>query len=121
MLTSMTDREREPRARYNKANQEARMRREYVLRVLREHRDQLANQFGVKALTLFGSVARDEADATSDVDLLVEFGRPTGYFGLVGLQLFLEQLLGSQVDLGTPGSVRPGMRQRIAKEAIHVA
>jgi predicted nucleotidyltransferase len=52
------------------------------------------NQFGVKSLALFGSVARDEAGAASDVDLLVEFDRPTGYFGLVRLQLFLQQLLG---------------------------
>jgi uncharacterized protein len=97
------------------------MRKDQVLRVLREHRALLANQFGVKKLTLFGSVARDEADSASDIDLLVEFDRPTGYFGLVRLQLFLQQVLGAEVDLGTPGSVRPVMRERIAHEAIHVA
>ena len=117
----MTDKERQPRACYNKrraaAYREPWMKRERVLRMLRRHHDELVNQFGVKALTLFGSVARDEADATSDVDLLVEFVRPTGYFGLVRLQLCLQQLLGAEVDLATSGSVRPAMRQRIAKEA----
>jgi predicted nucleotidyltransferase len=97
------------------------MRREQVLRVLREHRDQLVSEFGVKHLRLFGSVARGEASAASDVDLLVEFGRPTGYFGLVRLQLFLQQLLAAEVDLGTLGSLRPSMRERIEKEAICVA
>jgi predicted nucleotidyltransferase len=97
------------------------MKREDVLSVLRASRERLRSEYGVKSLTLFGSVARDEAQPTSDVDLLVEFDRPTGYFGLVRLQLLLQQLLGCEVDLGTPGSLRPAMRQRIDKEAIRVA
>jgi len=97
------------------------MTRDDVLRILGQRRDQLRQQFGVKSLALFGSVARDEAAGTSDVDLLVEFDRPTGYFGLVRLELFLREILGSEVDLGTPGSLRPKMRERVAKEAIDVA
>jgi predicted nucleotidyltransferase len=97
------------------------MRRSEVLSVLRAHRERLRSEHGVKSLTLFGSVARDEAQPSSDVDLLVEFDRPTGYFGLVRLQLRLQELLGCAVDLGTPGSLGPAMRQRIAKEAIRVA
>jgi len=97
------------------------MLRTEIVRILQQHTEQLRAQFGVKSLTLFGSVARDEAEPKSDVDLLAEFDRPTGYFGLVRLQLFLEQLLGCSVDLGTPGSLRPSMRQRIDKEAIRVA
>jgi predicted nucleotidyltransferase len=96
------------------------MKRNDVLSVLRAHREGLKSEYGVKSLTLFGSVARDEAQASSDVDLLVEFDRPTGYFGLVRLQLLLQELLGCEVDLGTPGSLRPTMRQRLDKEAIHV-
>ena len=53
------------------------MRRDEVLRILREHRHELA-QFRVTSLALFGSVARDEARADSDVELLVEFERPAG-------------------------------------------
>jgi uncharacterized protein len=97
------------------------MRRDDVLSVLRANRERLRSEHGVKARTLFGSVARDEAQPTSDVDLLVEFDRPTGYFGLVRLQLLLPQLLGCEVDLGTANSLRPSMRQRIDKEAIRVA
>jgi predicted nucleotidyltransferase len=97
------------------------MRREDVLRCLHDHELSLRNDFHVKSLDLFGSVARDEAGPGSDVDLLVEFNRPTGYFGLVRLQLFLQQLLGCEVDLGTFGSLRPAMRERVEKEAIRVA
>ena len=97
------------------------MRREQLLAILREKVPHLRTEHGVKTLTLFGSLARDEAKPGSDVDLLVEFDRPTGYFGLVRLQLFLEGLLGNPVDLGTPGSLRPEMRERIEREAVRVA
>jgi uncharacterized protein len=69
---------------------------------------------------VFGSVARDAATSTSDVDLLVEFDRPVGYFGLFALQDYLENLLGCSVDLGTPESLRPAIRERVLGEAIHV-
>ena len=97
------------------------MNRDDVIRILHEHRRELAERFGVESLTLFGSVARGEATHASDVDLLVAFDRPTGYFGLVRLQLFLQALLGRDVDLGTPGSLRPAMRARVEEEAIRVA
>jgi uncharacterized protein len=95
--------------------------RDETLQILRRHWPQLQHQFGLRSLSIFGSVARDEATAHSDVDLLVEFDSPTGYFGLVRLQLYLQNLLNCGVDLGTPGGLRPAVRQRIAKEAIRVA
>jgi predicted nucleotidyltransferase len=97
------------------------VKRDEIIRILREHSQELEERYGVASLRLFGSVARDEATKTSDVDLLVEFNRPTGYFGLVRLQLFLQEVLGCKVDLGTPGSLRPAMQERILKEAIRVA
>jgi uncharacterized protein len=59
------------------------MTREGVLRVSREHHDELAG-LGVKSLALFGSSARNEAGVGSDVDLLVEFDRPVGLFAFFG-------------------------------------
>ncbi len=66
------------------------MKRDQALATLRTEKDRLSRDYGVKSLALFGSVARDEATAVSDVDLLVEFDRPTGLFGLFALQDFLE-------------------------------
>jgi predicted nucleotidyltransferase len=97
------------------------MTRDETLQILRARWTQLQSEFGVRTLSIFGSVARDAGAPNSDVDLLVEFARPTGYFGLVRLQLFLQELLGCNVDLGTPDSVRPAIRQRIESEAIRVA
>ena len=97
------------------------MKRDQVIRILSRQRGELANKYGVKSLALFGSVARDEATVTSDVDLLVEFDRPVGYFGLFALQDHLESLLGCKVDLGTPGSLKPRLRERVMGECVRVA
>jgi predicted nucleotidyltransferase len=88
-----------------------------VLAIIQEHRDRL-NDFSVKELFLFGSVARDEATAESDVDFLVSFNRPVGLFTLLGLKAFLEDLLGCSVDIGTPDSLRPHLRETVLKEVI---
>jgi hypothetical protein len=96
------------------------MKRETVIYILKQKNAELAQQFGVKSLSLFGSVARDEATSTSDVDLLVEFNRPVGYFGLFALQDHLEKILGCPVDLGTPDSLKPRLRENAQRDLIHV-
>jgi len=96
------------------------MKQHTVLEILKQKKTEMAERFGVQSLTLFGSVARDETTAKSDVDLLVEFNRPVGYFGLFALQDYLEQLLGCPVDLGTPDSLKPHFRERVKRDLIRV-
>ncbi len=96
------------------------MEQEVVLQILKQKNAELTKQFGVKSLLLFGSVARDEATAASDVDLLVEFNRPVGYFGLFALQDYLEKLLGCRVDLGTPDSLKPYIKEQVMGGLIRV-
>lgn len=96
------------------------MKQDTVLQILKQKNAELTNQFGVKSLLLFGSVARNEATSASDVDLLVEFNRPVGYFGLFALQDYLEKLLGCSVDLGTPDSLKPYIKERVMGELIRV-
>lgn len=95
------------------------MKREQVLQILRAHRAEIQN-LGVKSLALFGSVARDEATPDSDIDLLVEFNRPTGLFGMIELERYLSDLLNCSVDLGTTRSLKPSLSEGILKEAILV-
>lgn len=97
------------------------MKQAILLQTLRQKNAELTSKFGVKSLLLFGSVARDEATSSSDVDLLVEFDRPVGYFGLFALQDYLEKLLGCSVDLGTPDSLKPYIKERVMGELIRVA
>jgi uncharacterized protein len=96
------------------------MRRDEVLKILHEHRAQV-NKFGVKSLAIFGSVARDEARADSDIDVLIEFDPPPTFERYMDLKFYLEGLLGCTVDLGTPSTLKPRIRTRIQAEAIYVA
>ena len=96
------------------------MKSNEVINILQAHQENLAKEFGVKSLQLFGSVARDEATPSSDVDLLVEFNRPMGYFGLFSLQDYLENLLGCSVDLGTKNSLRPTIKENVMRDLVNV-
>ena len=62
------------------------MKRNEALRILREQSKNLAERYNIASLSLFGSVARDEAAADSDVDFLVEFKHPVGLFEFIELQ-----------------------------------
>jgi uncharacterized protein len=97
--------------------------RNMAIKIITEHREKLAKEFGVKSLALFGSVVRDEATPASDVDLLVEFDdRPVGLFHLSRTQHYLESILGvSRVDLVLRNSIKPALKERILREAIHAA
>jgi hypothetical protein len=97
------------------------MQRDQVIRILAGRRSELHENYAVKSLSLFGSVARDEARHDSDVDLLVEFSRPVGLFQFIGLQQYLESLLGCPVDLGTLASLKPRLKESVMQEAILVA
>ncbi len=97
------------------------MNRDEIIRILKESQSELTEQYGIKSLALFGSVARDEATPASDVDLLVEFDRPVRLFGLFALQDHLEALFGCPVDVGTPDSLKPRIRENVLEEAILVA
>ena len=98
------------------------MRREEVIRILQEHRDELTQQYGVKSLALFGSVARNDATDSSDVDLLVEFDdRPVGLFHLGGLQRRLQDILGvEKLDLVMRRAIFPALRDNILGDAVDV-
>lgn len=93
------------------------MRREEAIAILNAHQEEI-KKFRVKSLSLFGSVARDEAGSDSDVDLLVEFETPVGLFTFMRLKRYLEAILDCSVDLGTPNSLRPYLRESVIEEAV---
>jgi len=97
------------------------MKRDEVLRILAAHRDELRREFGVKSLALFGSLARDEATSTSDIDILVEFEGHVSLFDLIGVQLELQELLGvPKVHVVMRDAIYPAIKDDILSEAIDV-
>lgn len=96
------------------------MRRAEVLQIIASHEAEL-RAMGVRTLSVFGSVARDQAGPGSDVDFLVEFQTPVSFFELFDVQERLEALLGCKVDLVTRGGLRPELRDGILAEAVRAA
>lgn len=97
------------------------MKRDEVIQRIASCRRELHQEYAVKSLALFGSVARNEARPGSDVDLLVEFSHPVGLFTFIGLKKYLETLLGCPVDLGTVASLKPHLSSMVLEEAVYVA
>jgi hypothetical protein len=93
-----------------------------VLKKLRNERAAL-RRFAVSRLAVFGSAARGEMRAGSDVDILVEFepGSRIGLFEFVRLQRHLSEVLGAQVDLVTSEALRPEFREKILQELVDAA
>lgn len=73
---------------------------------------------GARNVRVFGSVARGEDTADSDVDLLVDLDRGVGVVGLAGLRRELIALLGVGVDVVPADSLKPRIREEVLAEAI---
>lgn len=96
------------------------MKRTQILDLLTQHKLELTRRFNVTDLALFGSTVRDQARADSDVDILVSFDGPATSSRYFGVQFYLEDLLGCEVDLVTDKALRSELRPYIEKEAVHV-
>ena len=96
------------------------MKKNEAIKILRTHKTQLKQKFGVTYLALFGSTSRDTAGPQSDIDILVSFDGPATSARYFGLQFFLEDLFGIPVDLVTDKALRPELRPYVEQEAIHV-
>ena len=92
--------------------------RQEITAVLREHRDVLRERFKVDKIGLFGSHARGEEQAESDIDLLVRFSAPVGW-EFVDLEEYLEEILGRRVDLVTEAALKPMLREAILSEVVY--
>lgn len=96
------------------------MNHQIVLSTLRENHE-IIRSFGVQSLALFGSVARDEATATSDLDFLVEFEGEITFDRYMDLKFFLEDLFKQKIDLVIKQDLKPQIREAILNQAVYVS
>ena len=92
-----------------------------VQRLLTEKHDEIlriAARHGAKNIRVFGSVARGDADAASDVDVLVDMEPGRSLLDMGGLLMDLQDVLGCPVDVVTERGLRPRIRDRVLKEAV---
>ncbi len=89
-----------------------------VLKSKRNDILRLAAEHGARHIRVFGSVARGEADSTSDIDFLVRMDRGRSLLDLIELGQELESVLHRKVDILTDEGLSPYLRQRILDEAV---
>ena len=91
-----------------------------VLQILRTHESEL-RLLGVSHAAVFGSVARGEARAGSDIDVLVELDehRSMGIFEYARLKLYINELLAGAGDVVNRRTLKPLLRDNILRDAIH--
>ena len=87
------------------------------IRSLREEILRIAAQHGARDVRVFGSVLRGEAEASSDLDVLVKLDEDRSLLDHVALKQDLEDLLGCEVDVVTEGALHRLLRDRIPAEA----
>ena len=96
------------------------MRRSEAIERLTSQAGEL-RRLGATALYLFGSTARDQASAGSDVDLFIDYDRERfGFFEFMRIRETLETALRQKVDLATRASLHPVLKSAIEAEALRV-
>ena len=88
------------------------VKREDILRVAADH--------GASNVRVFGSVARGDDDATSDIDFLVDMEAGRTLLDRAALLVALEDLLGRRVDVATERSLKDRIRDRVLREAVTI-
>ncbi len=91
-----------------------------VKETINNNMDFLKNTYHIKDIGVFGSVARRDNTVSSDIDILVEFSRPIGFFKFIEMEEHLGKLLSRKVDLVTKRALKPIIREEVLQEVIYV-
>jgi predicted nucleotidyltransferase len=94
-------------------------KREKILKILNDEMPLLKSRYLVKRCGLFGSYVHDEATRRSDVDLLVQFKHPVGFFKFIELEDYLSKKIGIKVDLVTEDALKPLIRPYVMEQVVY--
>ena len=89
--------------------------KESIIRKIEENKEKIRS-LGVVELTLFGSYARNEATADSDIDFIVKFEKGRGMFNdFIHLYQFLKELFGKEIEIGKEELIREELKESILR------
>lgn len=91
-----------------------------MVAALRTALPDLKRRWPIRSLAVFGSVARGDASAASDLDVLVEFERSLGLSEFLALEAALSALVDRRVDLVTREALKPHIGRRVLDEAVRL-
>jgi len=90
------------------------------LRLIDDNLDDLREFYNVKKIGIFGSFVRNEQSNKSDIDILVEFIEPIGFFKFLELEEKLSKILKRRVDLATKNALKQAVKKEILRDIIYV-
>lgn len=93
-----------------------------IKEILQAQKPYLAEKYGVNIIGVFGSFVRGEQVPKSDIDILIELERPPriSLLGLVELEYYLSDLLGTKVDVAIKRNLKKRIGKRILDEVVPV-
>jgi len=94
-------------------------KRRDILNILSRNLPYMQAQLDVVRVGLFGSYARNEATADSDIDILIEFKNKSTLNNFMGVQTLLEEKLDHSIDLATNKAIKPKLRPYIDKDIVY--
>jgi predicted nucleotidyltransferase len=93
---------------------------EEIKEILIKQKPFLKDKYGVKDVGIFGSYVRGDQEDKSDLDILVEFDSPIGFFKLLELEEYLEEITGIKVELVTRKALKPRISEYILREVVNI-
>ncbi len=93
---------------------------EEIKRILKEHKNELKEDYGISEIGLFGSYVAGNQKESSDIDVLVEFHKTTDLLSFVHLKNHLYDLLEVNVDLVMKRALKPGIGERVLREVVYI-
>ena len=92
----------------------------YIESKLRQHFGTLQKDYYVKRIGIFGSFAHGRQNAKSDIDVLVSFSEPVGFFHFVHTEDYLKRILKRKIDMVTPGALKPEIKHSVLNEVRYI-
>ncbi|MBU0569604.1 nucleotidyltransferase family protein [Patescibacteria group bacterium] len=88
--------------------------------IISKEKSKLDKEYGVSHIGIFGSFVRGEQKENSDIDILVEFKKPVGFFKFLSLEEYLEKKLERRVDLVTKKALKPTIGKHILQDVLFI-
>ena len=89
-----------------------------TLDIIKESLSPFINEYGISKAGVFGSYARNQANESSDIDLIIDFQKEFGLIKLLNLKMLLEEKLGKKVDIIEYSCLKPDFANSVLKEVI---
>lgn len=96
------------------------MNKQKIIEKVKSTLPYLRQKYFVKRLGIFGSLVRDKQRKGSDVDMLVEFRSPIGFFDFMKLENFLAETLNQKIDLVTKKALKRAIKTEVLRETLYV-